>query len=188
MTAWHRSPWSPSPCRRLIRQHGRRRQGPPLPSPSPSLLRPPLPGPLLYRSPSVLPVLSRAATPSTLLLGRVQSRSTRYPTVRAPLTESSQRARARGCTITRMHHHTDIRAVSARLEIESESECSQAIAALGITNGGDSWTGSRTTIPKGCSLQTATDTMVFNTGEGGLGRLDLAPVCKFTGNPEPTAP
>ena len=40
-----------------------------------------------------LPVLSRAATPSTLLLGRVQSRSTRYPAVRAPLT-ASQRARA----------------------------------------------------------------------------------------------
>merc|ERR1712157_538786 len=71
------------------------------------------------------------------------------------------------------------------LEIESESECSEAIAALGITNGGVPWTGSRTTMPKGCSLQKATDSMVFNTGEGGSGRHDLAPVCKFTGTSEP---
>merc|ERR1711862_903796 len=35
------------------------------------------------------------------------------------------------------------------LEIASESECSLAIAALGITDGGDPWTGSRTTMPKG---------------------------------------
>merc|ERR1712176_66234 len=71
------------------------------------------------------------------------------------------------------------------LEIQSESECSQAIAALGITDGGDPWTGSRATMPKGCSLQKATDSMVFNTGEGGSGRHDLAPVCKFTGTSEP---
>jgi len=74
------------------------------------------------------------------------------------------------------------------LEIESESECSQAIAALGITDGGDPWTGSRTTMPKGCSLQETTDSMVFNTGEGGSGRHDLAPVCKFKGTSEPTTP
>jgi len=67
------------------------------------------------------------------------------------------------------------------LEIESESECSEAIAALGITNGGAPWKGSRTTMPKGCTLQKITNTMVFNTGEGGSGRHDLAPVCKFTG-------
>merc|ERR1712107_583588 len=67
------------------------------------------------------------------------------------------------------------------LGIVSESECSVAIAALGTTNGGTPWIGSRTTMPKGCSLQKATNTMVFNTGEGGLGRHDLAPVCKFTG-------
>merc|ERR1719203_2098504 len=60
------------------------------------------------------------------------------------------------------------------LEIESESECSEAIAALGITDGGDPWTGSRTTMPKGCSLQKATNTMVFNTGQGGSGREDYA--------------
>merc|ERR1719428_195397 len=71
------------------------------------------------------------------------------------------------------------------LEIESESECSEAIAALGITNGGVPWTGSRTTMPRGCSLQKATDSMIFNTGEGGSGRHDLAPVCKFTGAPQP---
>merc|ERR1711884_500846 len=67
------------------------------------------------------------------------------------------------------------------LEILSESKCSDAIAALGITNGGTPWTGSRTTMPKGCTLQKVTNAMVFNTGEGGSGRHDLAPVCKFTG-------
>jgi len=67
------------------------------------------------------------------------------------------------------------------LEINSASECSEAIAAFGITDGGDSWTGSRTTMPKGCTLQKTTNSMVFNTGEGGSGRHDLAPVCKFTG-------
>ena len=66
------------------------------------------------------------------------------------------------------------------LEIESESECRQAIEALGITGGGNPWIGSRTTMPKGCTLQKATDTMVFNTGEGGSGRKDLAPVCKVS--------
>merc|ERR1712038_404137 len=65
------------------------------------------------------------------------------------------------------------------LEIESESECSEAIAALGITDGGTPWTGSLTTMPKGCSLQKETNTMVFNTGEGGSGRHDLAPVCNL---------
>jgi len=64
------------------------------------------------------------------------------------------------------------------LEILSESECSDAIAALGITNGGSPWTGSRTTMPQGCSLQNETDSKIFNTGEGGSGRHDLAPVCK----------
>merc|ERR1719401_664817 len=73
------------------------------------------------------------------------------------------------------------------LGIDSESKCSEAIAALGITNGGAPWTGSRTTMPRGCSLQKATDSMIFNTGEGGSGRHDLAPVCKFTRTPEPTA-
>jgi hypothetical protein len=67
------------------------------------------------------------------------------------------------------------------LEIVSESECREAIAALGVTNGGDPWVGSRETMPEGCNLQINTDTMVFNTGEGGQGRHDLAPVCKLTG-------
>merc|ERR1712232_845270 len=55
--------------------------------------------------------------------------------------------------------------------------------------GGDPWTGSRTTMPKFCSLQKATDTMVFNTGPGGSGRHDLAPICRLKGTatlPEPT--
>merc|ERR1712157_98774 len=64
------------------------------------------------------------------------------------------------------------------LGIESESECDEAIAALGITDGDAPWTGSRTTMPKGCSLQKETDSTIFNTGEGGEGRHDLAPVCK----------
>merc|ERR1712038_1804251 len=66
------------------------------------------------------------------------------------------------------------------LEIESELECRDAIAALGVTNGATPWTGSRTTMPKGCSLQEDTDARVFNTGQGGSGRHDLAPVCKST--------
>jgi len=74
------------------------------------------------------------------------------------------------------------------LEIKSEGECSEAIAALGITEGGKPWTGSRNNMPKGCSLQKDTNNMVFNTGEGGMGRQDLAPVCKLTGDPDPTTP
>ena len=73
-------------------------------------------------------------------------------------------------------------------EITSQEECSEAIAYLGVTNGGNPWIGSRTTMPKGCNLQKATDSMIFNTGEGGLGRHDLAPVCKLTETPEPTNP
>jgi len=72
-------------------------------------------------------------------------------------------------------------ACPAGLEIESESECSEAIASLGVTEGGSPWTGSRTTMPKYCSLQKATDTMVFNTGSGGSGRHDLAPICRLSG-------
>merc|ERR1712157_696125 len=71
------------------------------------------------------------------------------------------------------------------LGIESESECDEAIAALGITDGDAPWTGSRTTMPKGCSLQKETDSTIFNTGEGGEGRHDLAPVRKSRGTPEP---
>merc|ERR1712007_76683 len=80
-------------------------------------------------------------------------------------------------------------ACPAGLEIESESECSEAIASLGVTEGGSPWTGSRTTMPKYCSLQKATDTMVFNRGIGGSGRHDLAPICRLTGTatqPKPT--
>merc|ERR1712039_208222 len=80
-------------------------------------------------------------------------------------------------------------ACPAGLGIESEGECSAAIASLGVTGGGDPWTGSRTTMPKGCSLQKTTDSMVFNTGAGGSGRHDLAPICKARGSattPEPT--
>ena len=64
-------------------------------------------------------------------------------------------------------------------EITSQEECSEAIAYLGVTNGGDPWVGSRTTMPKGCNLQKSTNSMIFNTGEGGKGRHDLAPVCKL---------
>ena len=67
---------------------------------------------------------------------------------------------------------------SGGLEICSENECSEAIAAFGVSNGGTPWTGSRTTMPKGCPLQKETDSKIFNIGEGGSGRHDLAPVCK----------
>merc|ERR1719262_537482 len=80
-------------------------------------------------------------------------------------------------------------ACPAGLEIESEGECSEAIASLGVADGGSPWIGSRTTMPKFCSLQKATDTMVFNTGNGGSGRHDLAPICRLKGTatpPEPT--
>jgi len=71
-------------------------------------------------------------------------------------------------------------ACPAGLEIESEGECGEAIASLGVTGGGDPWTGSRTTMPKSCSLQKETNTMVFNTGPGGSGRHDLAPICRLS--------
>merc|ERR1712050_656231 len=76
-------------------------------------------------------------------------------------------------------------ACPAGLEIESESECSEAIVSLGVTEGGSPWTGSRTTMPKYCSLQKATNTMVFNKGSGGSGRHDLAPICRLTGTATP---
>merc|ERR1719276_803210 len=69
------------------------------------------------------------------------------------------------------------------LEITSQEECREAIAALGVTDGGDPWVGSRTTMPKGCNLQKSTNSMIFNTGEGGKGRHDLAPVCKWAEPP-----
>ena len=59
---------------------------------------------------------------------------------------------------------------------------------LGITTGGNPWIGSQTTMPKGCNLQKTTNLMVFNTGEGGLGHHDLAPVCKLTETAEPSNP
>jgi len=71
-------------------------------------------------------------------------------------------------------------ACPAGLEIESEDECSVAIASLGVTDGGAPWTGSRDTMPKFCSLQKNTNTMVFNWGVGGSGRHDLAPVCRLS--------
>merc|ERR1711879_863550 len=49
-------------------------------------------------------------------------------------------------------------ACPAGLEIESESECSQAIASLGMTGGGNPWIGSRTSMSKGCNLQKNTHT------------------------------
>ena len=43
-------------------------------------------------------------------------------------------------------------------------------------------------MPKLCSLQKETNTMIWNTGAGGTGRHDLAPVCKWTGTPTPPEP
>ena len=54
------------------------------------------------------------------------------------------------------------------LEMESESECSEAIAALGIADGGTPWTESCTTMPRGCSLQKATDS-IFQHGRMWVG-------------------
>merc|ERR1719221_711039 len=79
-------------------------------------------------------------------------------------------------------------ACPAGLGIESEGECSEAIASLGVTGGGSPWTGSRATMPKFCSLQKATDTMVFNTGPGGSGRHDLAPICRLKGTATSSEP
>ena len=71
-------------------------------------------------------------------------------------------------------------------EITSQEECSEAIAYLGVTNGGSPWIGSRTTMPKGCNLQKATNSMIFNTNpNGNQRRHDLAPVCKWTGEEAP---
>eukprot|EP00588_Corethron_pennatum_P003003 CAMPEP_0194298052 /NCGR_PEP_ID=MMETSP0169-20130528/59949_1 /TAXON_ID=218684 /ORGANISM="Corethron pennatum, Strain L29A3" /LENGTH=443 /DNA_ID=CAMNT_0039047993 /DNA_START=189 /DNA_END=1517 /DNA_ORIENTATION=- len=69
--------------------------------------------------------------------------------------------------------------------IKTQEECSEAIATLGIKNGGKPWTGSSTTMPSGCSLQKNTDSAVFNTGPTGQRRHDLAPVCKWTGKEAP---
>merc|ERR1719476_34967 len=74
------------------------------------------------------------------------------------------------------------------LEVESEGECSEAIASLGVTGGGSPWTGSRTTMPKFCSLQKATESTVFNRGHGGSGRHDLAPICRSKGTSSPPEP
>jgi len=79
-------------------------------------------------------------------------------------------------------------ACPAGLEIESESECKEAIASLGVTGGGSPWKGERTTMPQFCSLQKKTDTMVFNKGLGGFGRHDLAPICRLPGTAAPPDP
>jgi len=71
-------------------------------------------------------------------------------------------------------------------DITTQEECSDAIAYLGVTNGGTPWTGSRTTMPRFCSLQKNTDSTIFNTDPtGDQRRWDLAPVCKWTGEEAP---
>merc|ERR1740121_1770503 len=77
-------------------------------------------------------------------------------------------------------------------DITSEEECSEAIASLGVALGDTPWTGSAAGMPRFCSLQKDTDSMVFNHGSSGnTRRHDLAPVCKWTGEeaatPEPTS-
>jgi len=70
-------------------------------------------------------------------------------------------------------------------DITTQEECSKAIASLGVTSV-DSWTGSRTTMPRFCSLQKNTDSTIFNTDPtGDQRRWDLAPVCKWTGKEAP---
>ena len=70
----------------------------------------------------------------------------------------------------------------AAFEITSQGECSQAITSLGVT-AFSIWTGSREGMPRFCSLQKDTDTMIWNDVDVGTGRHDLAPVCKYTGVP-----
>ena len=71
-------------------------------------------------------------------------------------------------------------------DIPTQEECSEAIASLGVTNGGTPWTGSRTNMPRFCSLQKNTDSTIFNTDPTGDGRRwDLAPVCKWSGEEAP---
>ena len=74
-------------------------------------------------------------------------------------------------------------------EITTPEECREAIASLGVTNGGKEWTIREKKAPKFCSLQKDTDSMVFNTDPSDPvhedRRWDLAPVCKWTGKEAP---
>ena len=75
----------------------------------------------------------------------------------------------------------------AEFEITSQEECSRAITSLGVT-AFDTWTGSRAGMPRFCALQKDTNEMIWNEVAEGIGRHDLAPVCKYTGTPTPPEP
>ena len=72
----------------------------------------------------------------------------------------------------------------AEFEITTEEECRRAITSTGAKDF-NALTFSKTTMPRGCSVQKNSNTMIFNEGTGGSGRNDLAPVCKWTGTPTP---
>ena len=72
----------------------------------------------------------------------------------------------------------------AEFEITTQEECRRAITSTGAKDF-DALTFSKTTMPRGCSVQKNSNTMIFNEGAGGRGRNDLAPVCKWTGTPTP---
>jgi len=73
----------------------------------------------------------------------------------------------------------------AGTEIVSQAECEQAIAELGIAYkpllNPETWVGTVASIPKWCSVrQCGYDSRAHFAGSasGGVGRSDLAPVCK----------
>merc|ERR1719461_1380018 len=72
-------------------------------------------------------------------------------------------------------------------DITTQDECNAAFISLGITDF-TTWTGSKTTMPKGCSIQKNTNSLIWNDVAEGSGRQDLRPVCKWSGTPTPPEP
>jgi len=75
----------------------------------------------------------------------------------------------------------------AGFEITSQQECRDAITSLGVTVG-NVWLDNNINMPRFCSLQKNTNTMIWNDASTGTFRHDLAPVCKWTGTPTPPEP
>jgi hypothetical protein len=68
----------------------------------------------------------------------------------------------------------------------TQTECESAIATLAIQRLGTMWTGTNPGIPKYCSVrETGSDARGYfgSSFSGGVGRSDLAPICKVINTP-----
>lgn len=70
-------------------------------------------------------------------------------------------------------------------DVTTQAECEKAVSAFGFTGLNNPWVGTYSRIPRWCSVrQTGSDPRVHFGGgsSGGVGRSDLAPICKVIQN------